>query len=240
MICFVVVTFDYGLSDKYNIMSNVLIHSILKNEPNAAWVKHVLDEPKTFDKNRSFISNTIKLRYWNQELKEADDGDYIIFTDCDMVLLKPINDIFKKNFDIAYTVRTMSSYPINGGMIFVKVNERSRNFFDKFEEINNKMLNDQEFHKPWRYKYAGINQSAFGYLLENNKKMAKLLPVQCKEWNACNEDWEFINEETRALHIKGQLRKAIFLDDPTPVGFQKAEAAWRKYYNDWNSKRTDY
>lgn len=65
---------------------------------------------------------------------------------------------------------------------------------------------DKELHELYRKKYAGMNQTAFGWMLENYEKEIKIVSANCAEWNLYSEHWKDINDYSRILHIKGRLR----------------------------------
>jgi hypothetical protein len=236
MLKIIIVSFDFSGYQTFEKMTNALIYSIEKHEPSAQWVVKKLNEPPLNGRIRGHVANTIKLNYWYSELKRCSHGDHVVFLDADTLMINPIHDVFREDFDVAYTVRTRSKWVLNGGVIFVKVNERSMEFFRKFVETNNHMFNDKEFHEKYRVKYAGINQAALGYMLELNTTSAKLKALPCAVWNACGEDWSGINDTTRIIHLNGQARKSIFGGNPAEHETLKPYQIWNKYYNEW---RTD-
>lgn len=234
----IIVTFDFGTSTTYKTLHDVLIYSIEKHMPDAKWVSITLDEPELHNRVKGFITNTVKLYQWVKEIQSCKDGENVLLLDCDMLVIGDLKEIFKKEFDVAYTVRANSKYPVNGGAIYVKVNERSRKFFDRFYEINKKMLDNPEFHQEWRNKYAGMNQAAFGYLLEKEKDIANLVPIPCRKWNVCQENWKDYDEDARLIHVKGQLRYSIFNRTDCLPELQRAVELWRTYFHEYqNSKK---
>lgn len=232
MLKIIILSFDFSGYEVFDKLNNALIYSIEKHEPRAKWISTRIPEPQLHGRLRGFVANTIKLNYWNKELQQSSDGDHIVFLDADTLLVNPINDVFNNNFDVAYTLRTRSKWILNAGVLFVKVNERSRAFFRRFTEINNMMFKDQSFHDLYKVKYAGMNQAAFGYMLEKEPYHATLLPLPCGIWNACGEDWLSINDKTRIIHINGQARKAIFGGKPEGETI-KPYNIWNQYYREW-------
>lgn len=208
------VQFDYPGQNRYDKLAQVLTYSIKKNCPNADFELIKLKAPdiKKKIKSKSFASNTLKLEYWLKALKETTDN--IIFIDCDMLVLGDLSSAFLSDFDIGYTKRTSSRIPYNGGVVFVKNTPQAIEFIELWNKINKKMYNDYSIHRPWRDKYAGMNQAAFGYVLEKEKYNAKLKSFPCAEWNACVEDWVKINDNTKIVHVKGGLRRAVIGQRP--------------------------
>lgn len=229
---FITVSFDYNnRKGMYDTLHDVLLKSIEVNAPDEKVIA-VKTRPPQIKGKACFSSNNLKLKIWLDELNKLPDGENVLFLDADMLCLKNPVELFDRDFDIAYTVRPRKKPPINGGCVYIKNNERSRAFIKRWQEIDEKMYNSPGFHKPWRVKYAGMNQAAFGYLFEHKDEWAgaKLVPVPCEQWNCCNETWRLINEHTRLVHIKGPLRRACLSGKVTLAGTEKAVKLWKEYY----------
>lgn len=120
--------------------------------------------------------------------------------------------------------------PINGGVMFIRPTEKSISFIQKQLEINNKMMNDKAFHNKWRAIYCGINQAAFGYMLETNLVDCNLLKLNCTEWNSCDGTWHLYEEGfTRMVHIKSALRWYVLGKTLVPTEYKKLVNLWNKY-----------
>lgn len=189
------VVFDYGSQNYYNRLADVLERSWSANSDIPLELIRV-EPPETAERHRSFYSNTKKLRLW----RERFDQD-TIFVDADMLCLRDPAVGFDLVDDIGFTNRS-GAFPLNGGVIFVKYTKRGKAFMKDFEAVNNRMLTDVKFHKEWQTKYAGINQSAIGYLIETEYTDRNMLP---EKFNLCDswEDWR----GAYLVHIKGMLRK---------------------------------
>jgi len=230
---FIAVSFDYGATNTtYARLMKVFKKSVEVNCPGAVVKDIYIEAPRNITYKRGFASNTAKLAKWLEAMYEIED-EHLIFIDCDMMVLKEIKDIFNQDFDIACTKRSNSPYKYNGGVVFAKNNERSKAFMKLWLDINNKMLNDFKFHSPWRDKYAGMNQAAFGYIMEKCKYDAKLIEVPCSIWNLCNEDWVRYNDSTRIVHIKGQLRKGCLGLCRTPAHIGRLVELWLQYSDEY-------
>jgi hypothetical protein len=208
------------------------IASVKKNCPNAGLIVRRIKPPQII-RYHWVSSNTKKLEVWCKEMEKCDDED-IVLIDCDMMVLNNPEAIFKNDFDIAYTVRGTGGIPVNGGVIFVKKNERSLDFFRQFKIINDKMVLNPTFHQQYRDRYAGMNQAAFGYMLEQGKHQAKMITVPCNPYNICKNDWLKVNEKSFIVHVKSDLRRAVLHPLPLPPAYQryrKLYDIWHKYYD---------
>lgn len=219
------VYFDYNNLQRYETLAKVLAYSVKKYCPLAEFKLFKIDRPilKAKHRSRCFTSNTYKLRKWLEVLKNTNDN--VIFIDCDTIVLKDLFPAFFGNFDIGFMKRTSSRIKYNGGVVFVRNTPEAIEFIELWNKINEKMYNDYNFHRPYHIKYAGMNQAAFGYILENEKFKAKLKSFSCLEWDACDEDWQYLNNDTKIIHVKGNLRRAIF-GNRSIYPFKRAIAIW--------------
>lgn len=201
------VYFDYAQDKRYSTMAEVLKYTAKKYCPECDFELIKLKAPMR-DGPRSFTSNTVKMDCWIDLLNNSDDD--VLFLDCDMIILQNLHSVLSGNYDIGITKRTKSRVPYNGGFVVVKNNDKARDFMLLWQDVNTKMYKDRLFHSKWRNKYAGMNQAALGYILEKEKFLACINYLPCKIWNSCDDDWKFLNAETKVIHIKGNLRRAIF------------------------------
>lgn len=213
-ICTVQFDSDHLTAD-YAELLEVFKKSIRKNMPHAKLFEIKIAEPPKEEYKPYFMTyNTVKLEAWVNFLKvvkESGHPENIIFADCDMLLLQDASHAFDIPFDVAYTARDIIyKSPLNGGIMFARPTAAAIEYFEKLLEINNRMYEDEMFHKPYLEKYVGMNQAAQGYLLEHpeehNAVVHKFMTTQ---WNAVEGDWQRINGETVFVHFKGKLRLAV-------------------------------
>lgn len=204
-------------STDYIRLNKVFVASTKYHNPNSSVESYEIETVK-FNKNKkySFTSNTYKLDKWVKLVENSDDPE-IILSDSDMMCRGDMSDGFNNDFDIAYTIRQPfkdGRLPFNGGIIYLRKNERTIEFLKKWREINNKMYESSSFHSQYRKKYGGINQAAMGYMLNNHSKMVKLAKLQCETYNSCDINWKNALRKAKMIHIKGRLRKYILNSDP--------------------------
>lgn len=195
----VTVQFDYG-DTRYERLLEKFASSWKRNARIPLRILRI-KPPELGSRKKGFYSNHRKLRAWI----DAVDGD-TIFVDCDMLLLECISDGFQQVEHIGFTERP-GPFPINGGVVFVRDTNESRQFLEKWYEVDRRMLTDVEFHMQYHEKYAGINQSSMGYMLESDYgHLVSLLP--CSTYNLCDGQWDEWTK-TKLIHIKGRLRELI-------------------------------
>lgn len=221
------VQFNYSGGPDYKLLLDVFKKSVQRHMPDTMLYEINIPPPRRdISKAYNLKYNTEKLEAWLHFLKTTDQ-DQVVFSDCDMVMAAPIYDVFDPEYDIAYTARTRTTrIPMNGGVMFVRNNEASKNFFEEFYRVNKAMYNDEKFHNQWRAKYAGMNQAAFGYMYEMKPVPILLHKYLTDVWNAVDCDWPNITDKTRLIHVKSQLRKNV-LQNRQPYGnYRKAMEIW--------------
>lgn len=224
-------------SDRYDRMAAVLRHTAQRHCP--LWdvrvdriTPHAV--PRRSGANPSHVQNTQKLEYWTDTVLQAPEGSLLLLIDADTFITRSLDAIWERPFDIAYTVRPSESrLPFNGGVIAVRANDRSRAFFTAFRQVNRTMLADPVTHAGFRKRFGGINQAAFGALLETPSVQggAVVEQLRCHEWNCEETGWaEFDPAVTRIVHVKSSLRRAIFSMTTVPDGTQLRTlvAMWRR------------
>jgi len=218
------VYFNYGSSGVYKRLAKVWEYSLKKNTPDADVELIKVDPPKLKNiRKRSCISNTHKLKIWEDCIEKYNCP--ILFMDCDILVLGDMLKPFEEDFDIAYTKRS-STLPFNGGVLYTKPTEKTKKFMRLYLEVNNEMLKNPLFHQAYRRKYGGMNQSAFGYLLEKESSQLtiKALP---ETWNLC-EKLDRIPKDTKAIHVKSRLRRVCMSGIKEPNTLQ-AYRLWNQY-----------
>lgn len=157
------------------------------------------------------LANTHKLDRWCLSVQAAADGEELFLIDADTLIRRPLDDIWRVPFDLAYTIRDYA-LPFNLGVLFVRVNSRTRNFFARWREENAQLFRPGDEAAVWRRRFGGVNQAAFGRLLESGALTdLALRPLLCREWNCEVSSWgAFDPDVTRIVHINGALRREIF------------------------------
>lgn len=156
----------------------------------------------------SLADNTHKLAWWHQRVEEAADGDRLLLIDADTAILRPLDSLWQREFDFAYTARTGSRFKLNGGVIFLRVSNRTRAFMEAWVKQNAALLSMKR--REWRRRAGGVNQASLEDLIQAAGHFGvRLLELPCAEWNCEDSAWgSFDPDVTRILHIKSLLRIA--------------------------------
>lgn len=162
-------------------------------------------------KIEAHVHNAQKIEYWTSVVLGAADGEHLLLIDADVAILRPIDDVWSIDFDLAYTVKRRP-FPFNLGVMFVRVSPAVRQFFSRWLAANLALLEQPRGHLAWRQRYGGLNQATFGQLLEEGGLDAlRLHTLPCAEWNCEESGWpSFDPGKTRILHVKGALRRDVF------------------------------
>jgi hypothetical protein len=179
------------------------------------------------------VANAQKLEHWTAAVQAAPDGTEMLLVDVDTFIVRELDSVWRIPFDLAYTVRTPGAYmyPINAGVVFLRVSDRVRRFVERWRDEDNRMLADRGYHDPFYRKYGGINQASFGKLLDDDVAQelgVELAPLPCAEWNCEDSAWHsFDPTVTRLVHVKSALRMATFAIGPNTPRTKPLVNMWR-------------
>jgi len=199
------VVFDRPGQKKYSRLLNVFLKSCAAKMPNVEVDVLRIKGPDTMTLGHRVAceDNTEKLAFWVDYIKKAKEP--VALMDCDILIRGDIRDAFDHEFDVAYTLNGAGG--LNAGVVFVRPTQYSVEFFELWKEINDQMFFDESFHRKWRKKYIGMNQTALGYILEHpdlHSASLKFLPSHV--YNAADYDHPVVDDATKVLHVKGDLR----------------------------------
>lgn len=227
----------FGSRDTYERMADVLRYSVYKNSPKTPlkiYHKRMDRELMTLGRQRdkTVVENAMKTKYHCEIVQNAEKGEVIGLLDCDTMVMRDLSCIEKKKFDLAITYRpNRAKLMFNSGVVFVRISNKTKQLYRDWLEIAREMLQNNEFYNKWRAVFGGINQTSLGYLttLDDYKKI-KILGLECQEWNCENETWDLFNEETRIVHILGELRRGIFRGGGYPdEATRRLAGIWHRY-----------
>lgn len=167
------------------------------------------DEYIPTDKSEPHLSNWIlyaRQLYLKSDLFNCNS----VFIDPDVLLVRPIEEVFEQDFDIAVTVRDVKSSPVNTGVVFVKPNNKEAliEFFERMRQH----ARGYPFNKQrWFSDQMAVNDLI-------NDTSLKVLKLPCELYNAspCIEQTpekiERNNKmaaEARILHFKGYRKNMM-------------------------------
>lgn len=170
----------------------------------------------------ALMGNAHKSFAWSQIVEDAEEGERLLLIDADCYIRRPLEEMWEEEFDVVLT-ETGKAWAFCSGVMFVRVNERSKRFFRAITEETWKMVKDGGYHAKWRQKYAGIHQAAIGAILENGgSEGVDIKKVPCSEWDALH--W---NSGARVMHLIPRLRKILF------DGARLSKSDWRIPIEEW-------
>ena len=215
----------------YKRLADALVESVLENSPSCEIdVFEAEDAPPAGSDSRrqGLIDNTQKMVIWEQAVSDAKDGETICLIDCDTIVLGDLREVENIDFDVCWTVRPVgSAFPFNSGVVFARINDRSRQFFSRWKDANVRLLYDRKNHEPLRAVFGGINQASLGEILVRGP-MCNMVPLACEEWNCEDSSWHLFSSKTKVLHIKSGLRRAC-LGSSNDANLIRLAEIWRKY-----------
>jgi len=200
-----------------------------------------------FDTEIAASSISRKMNFW-LFLLNYSKSDAVVFLDVDTVVVKPINGILQKTFDLLFTYKTDEDenlrWPINTGVVMVKRSEDIINLVKEWTDISNTALDFAAGQRPNHHNWGGIDQYTLGKILGTREikdfaagikyKGLLLSGIPCK---IMNETRCVFTEDTRILHFKGLWHKVL-----TGDGFNKNRpkdkclklyTKWKNLYRKW-------
>ena len=205
----------FGETKAYQRMAQVLERSCKENSPNTPITIRRIEsaDEELFHmgkkKVRTYIDNARKTKHHRNIVLEAKDGELIGLLDCDMMVLKDLSPVEHYNFDFAFTPRPQGSHRlINSGAVFVRVSDKTRDWYIRWYENVEKLFRDDKLFVKWSKLFGGVNQSSLGMLLTEPHDL-QLEELTCLEWNLIYDHWKKFNPMvTRIVHIQGVLKEA--------------------------------
>jgi hypothetical protein len=216
---------------EFGRMARVLEYSALRHAP--AWRRQVLEVPPAVG-YRSTLGvpahehNSAKLDRWRDTIAAAADGERVMLLDVDTMITGELEAAWDRPFDLAIT-SAADRLPFNAGVVFVRVSPRTRAFLEQWAAVNRSFLSDAAALIPWRRRYAGINQAALGFMLERAGHGCTIERLDGAIWNCEDSNWaRFDPALTRIVHLKSDLRRAIFRGMAAGPTLRPIVAAWRE------------
>lgn len=173
---------NFSDNQYYKRMFNVLKQSCKRYMPQISFNEiHPIDYSfnNIHDKETQYWKNNniIKMLSWAACFNDLKNGEEVVFLDGDIFIKSDFSEVFNQEFDIAYTIDQLGDFPeyieinelhsINTGVMFFRVNERTKKFFSYWKNICIEMYNDPIFLEKWMVKSYGLTQPSFLYSLEN-------------------------------------------------------------------------
>lgn len=158
-------------------------------------------------KRTQIMANHEKLKEWEKVVRTAEEP--IILLDTDMYCLNDFREVVDLVKHVGVTYRPNNQWPpVNGGFVVVQPTEEARQFMAEWVRVDKMMFDNPKLHAPWRDKWAGMNQSSYGYLIDQLGYGKYVSKLPCDPYN-CVEPWHYWRT-SKLVHVKGDLRKALF------------------------------
>lgn len=183
-------------------------------------------------RDQTILHNTLKSVHFTEIIQQCKIGELVGMIDCDTMILNPLDDIVKEDFDLAITHRPDGSkMKFNTGVVFCRVSKKIKKLYENWGIVALEMLEDKSFFDDWKDGYGGINQTSLGYLLENGyADKLNVVKLDCAIWNCENTTWHRFNpQKTKVVHLLGMLRDACLYDKITGYpGMREISAIWNR------------
>jgi hypothetical protein len=225
--------FRYGDDSSYARLADVWKRSAERHIPGATVVLEELPALEVSNVPLPVAGNHYKFAAWVDAARENRGS--LILMDTDMLVTGDLSRAFEMEFDAAVTRRTDAPMPYNGGVVFLRGNDKSRDFIDRWWHWELEYMSHRDEYKPYYRRFCGPNQTALGLLLERDAHGLNIAELPCAEWNACPDDFGGIAEgKTKAIHLKGRMDKFALSDlelRKVPEELRAGVKLWREHEN---------
>lgn len=220
-----------GPSNQYGRLARVLDMTAKEHCPSWDVVVEEIEPPTIQSQlgTTALADNHWKLSRWTRFVLDAPDGAEVLLVDSDMFVTRDLSAMWDIVGDLGITYREgVDRYPINGGVIAVRVSDRTKGFMCDWLRVDRDFFENPDQHRPWRRRYGGMNQSSLGYMLERPDVAALDVDrLPCKKWNCEDTSWAQFGPETRLVHVKSALRMACFGVGPRTPGVAPLAQIWK-------------
>lgn len=245
----------FGTED-FTRLARVLAHSAARHCP--SWQRTIVRiSERPFVRGPQFgqshVANTQKIQFWLEAVAALPDGAEILLIDADTVIVRPLDDVWDLDFDVAYTTKAATAkIPFNTGVVFMRISPVVRVFLQAWRDRQVQMLAHALEAERWRRLMVGLNQSALAAeldaigldpqleepaVVEAVYAGATPMPIRfrrlpCVEWNCEDASWAAYDwRVTRIIHVKSALRDSVFRRRPA--------LSLRPLVNVWQSVEQD-
>lgn len=196
---------------QYADLAKVLSLSAIQHCP--SWEQDICRMPDEDGSRSPWEMHQDRLVRYRAAIAQSGEGDGLLLIDADTLIVRSLNRIWAREFDVAYTVHRYAdcAWPVNTGVLFVRASPRVVAFFDAWIAASRAIGTDEstEAFRAASKQYGAPDQQAFWETLQSQRQSVRAIAVPCREWNCADAEWEHFTPMTRIVHIKGVLRTAI-------------------------------
>jgi hypothetical protein len=200
--------FPHGYDTRWQRMATVLEYSCRKQGLDIEM--HKMEVPRNLESDYKVVSNHSKLKLWNEVVQSATEP--VLLLDADMFCQRNPIELVQTVEHIGITWRPRNqSIPINAGFVFVQPTPEAKAFFNRWCELDDYLRANGGIHYKWRQKYAGMNQSSLGMLIETESP--PITRLECTNYNLV-EQWDGL-ESAAFIHVKSKAQWHVFCNTKT-------------------------
>lgn len=180
--------------------------------------------PKVQYVRKTGPDNLAKLATWRERLHKATRP--VLFLDVDMYCRRDLSPVWNRAFDVAYTWRPNENRPVIGGFIAARPTDAAKEFFDAWQCLASTLMMRPVEAWDRMLIRGGLNQACLAKLTQNPPEGCKVKSLSPYEWNLCDECWQDLDESTRLVHCKGDLREHVL--GGTTGEYEQIVNEWRE------------
>jgi len=157
-----------------------------------------------------------KIQALRDRVVAGEDGEELLLLDADTFVLRNPAEVFgDAEFDIAHCPRP-GRFPTNTGVVFVRVNDRTRRFVDAWMAYTLAWGESEKLVAEAAKQSGGTDQAGFEQALaaETDAVVAELPYL---EWNCCQDFEQAATDRVGILHLKGKWHKRLLKGQDTDL-----------------------
>jgi hypothetical protein len=161
-----------------------------------------------------------KMNLWNQIVNRTEDGQTLVLMDCDMLICRDLKKVFRKDFNLAFTVKNDSStlFPLNTGIVFLKMKSSTRSIMDRWYKETCRILGNNDLLEYAVALFGGADQCSLAKILNRRYNFLepitignfRFLGLPASEFNV-HKDWSKV-VDARVVHYKGTWSDVLVND----------------------------
>lgn len=209
----------------YERMVTVMRRSVHQHNPQATVILERLQKPEDRGPDEDTGYFLTQLRQWSEMVATA--WDELLLLDADMLCRGDLSDGWQ-DAPVAVTTRE-GDQKYNCGAMFVRPTGAVAAFFMQWLTYTRALTQRDDSGDGPRHEWGSLDQAALAMMIDSDMAICDVAEIPCQQWNACQQNWSSVTDDTRLVHIKGKLRDVCLSGDTSAMGMGSIVEEWQSY-----------